>query len=218
MAFLIRDQLSFCMVDAAPVFLDIAADRYFSLKGEKQETFRKCLAGIGPDDGDPAVAALAGSLGVEPVRLRHLSSEYALRAERPETNLKKFEPGRAPAWRLPEAVARKWYGDRTVRRVPLARIVQRFRARKRPSTEIGAREREIISLHQAARLLRSGRNRCLADSIALADWLAGRFCFPDLVLGVSTAPFQAHCWLQLGRMVLNDTPDRVASYQPILIL
>lgn len=36
------------------------------------------------------------------------------------------------------------------------------------------------------------------------------------VFGVKTWPFGAHCWLQAGDHVLDDDPDRVAHYTPIM--
>jgi hypothetical protein len=35
------------------------------------------------------------------------------------------------------------------------------------------------------------------------------------VFGVRTYPFQAHCWLQVGDMVLNDAVERICGYTPI---
>lgn len=36
------------------------------------------------------------------------------------------------------------------------------------------------------------------------------------VFGVRTWPFSAHCWLQIGDQVLDDDPDRVGLYTPIM--
>lgn len=36
------------------------------------------------------------------------------------------------------------------------------------------------------------------------------------VFGVRTWPFSAHCWLQVGDAVLDDDPERVALYTPIM--
>ena len=36
------------------------------------------------------------------------------------------------------------------------------------------------------------------------------------VFGVRTWPFSAHCWLQIGDAVLDDDPERVGIYPPIL--
>jgi hypothetical protein len=57
---------------------------------------------------------------------------------------------------------------------------------------------------------------CLFDSLALIGYLAKQGQFPWLVFGVIAEPFQAHCWVQDGDMVINDTLDRVFPYTPIL--
>lgn len=38
------------------------------------------------------------------------------------------------------------------------------------------------------------------------------------VFGVKTWPFGAHCWLQIDDCVLDDDPDRVALYTPIMAI
>lgn len=57
---------------------------------------------------------------------------------------------------------------------------------------------------------------CLFDSLALLEFLASYRSFPRVVFGVIADPFQAHCWLQEGNVVLNDDLERVRKYRPIL--
>lgn len=38
------------------------------------------------------------------------------------------------------------------------------------------------------------------------------------VFGVRTWPFMAHCWLQVGDVVLDDTADRLEAFTPILVV
>lgn len=57
---------------------------------------------------------------------------------------------------------------------------------------------------------------CLPNSLALVNFLARRGFHPTWVFGVQTAPFAAHCWVQAGDVVINDTPDHVRRYAPIL--
>jgi hypothetical protein len=37
------------------------------------------------------------------------------------------------------------------------------------------------------------------------------------MFGVRTWPFEAHCWLQVGDVVLDDTAERIGAYTPILV-
>jgi hypothetical protein len=57
---------------------------------------------------------------------------------------------------------------------------------------------------------------CLFDSLALLEFLASYGSFPRVVFGVVADPFQAHCWLQEGNVVLDDDLERVGRYKPIL--
>jgi hypothetical protein len=57
---------------------------------------------------------------------------------------------------------------------------------------------------------------CLFDSLALLHFLARFGLFPDWVFGVSADPFEAHCSVQLGNVVLNDTVERVSALTPIM--
>ena len=59
---------------------------------------------------------------------------------------------------------------------------------------------------------------CLLDSLTLLHFLAAEGIHPDWVFGVKTEPFDAHCWVQQDEVVLNDAPDRVRQYSPILIV
>jgi hypothetical protein len=59
---------------------------------------------------------------------------------------------------------------------------------------------------------------CLFDSIALLEFLARYHMFPRIVFGVVADPFEAHCWLQEGTILINDDLERVSKYKPIMSL
>lgn len=58
---------------------------------------------------------------------------------------------------------------------------------------------------------------CLYRSFMLLRFLGEGGCDADWVFGVRTRPFEAHCWIQAGGVVLNDSLDHVRSYAPILV-
>ena len=62
------------------------------------------------------------------------------------------------------------------------------------------------------------RGACLLDSLTLIHFLSAEGIHPDWVFGVKTEPFDAHCWVQQGELLLNDVPDRVRQYSPILVV
>lgn len=65
-------------------------------------------------------------------------------------------------------------------------------------------------------LLYAAHHHCLFDSLVLMEFLSRYRLFPTMLMGVRTAPFAAHSWVQYGRYVLNDKPTRTNSYVPIL--
>jgi hypothetical protein len=58
--------------------------------------------------------------------------------------------------------------------------------------------------------------RCLFDSLVLALFLSRKKIPCTFVIGVSTKPFLAHAWVQIGELVLNDTAEHVQTFTPIL--
>lgn len=56
--------------------------------------------------------------------------------------------------------------------------------------------------------------RCLFDSLALLHYLHRFGLGATWVFGVRGEPFEAHCWLQSGETVLNDSVDRVVAHTP----
>ena len=57
--------------------------------------------------------------------------------------------------------------------------------------------------------------RCLFDSQVLSVYLTKAKVPCIFVIGVSTKPFLAHAWVQIGETVLNDTAENVQLYTPI---
>jgi hypothetical protein len=64
----------------------------------------------------------------------------------------------------------------------------------------------------------TSKDACLFDALALSEFLAGYQLYPRWVFAVQARPFAAHCWLQLGDAVLNDTADHVKRYTPIMVV
>jgi hypothetical protein len=59
---------------------------------------------------------------------------------------------------------------------------------------------------------------CLFDSLALFDILIRHRVRVDWIYGVQAEPFEAHCWLQTGDLVVNDTLERIAPFTPIMVV
>lgn len=59
---------------------------------------------------------------------------------------------------------------------------------------------------------------CLFDSLALLQFLSAFGLRPNWIFGVRTEPFNAHCWVQAGSYILNDSVEEVSDYTPIMIV
>jgi hypothetical protein len=108
-----------------------------------------------------------------------------------------------------------------VRMRPFARIIERRRRKAALHREADMdveRIRTVIAAIPLADHSLSASRRCLPRSLAIFDAMAARGFWPELVIGVSYLGFAAHCWLQHGDMVLNDEPDNVRRYAPILAI
>lgn len=102
---------------------------------------------------------------------------------------------------------------RTVECIQVERINGRSKSQHESMHEVPA----LVAVFEALRpFVLAGRNSCMFDSLALLKFLAMHGIHPQWVFGVRTLPFGAHCWVQSGDTVLNDTPDRVAIYTPIM--
>jgi hypothetical protein len=141
-----------------------------------------------------------------------------------ERSVEIVEP-KAPAKRPLFCVARfflacariDWY----LRKKHLSRIlarIERRRIRVRSSTvfhNVTCTSR-LIEAFEHLRPLYPRPYLCLFESLALVEFLASYRSFPRVVIGVIADPFQAHCWLQEGNVVLNDDLERILKYKPIL--
>jgi hypothetical protein len=102
-------------------------------------------------------------------------------------------------------------------------IIDRIQSRKRRRCSHSDSELSDIYTKQVAafRRLRSIFPRehvCLFDSLALVDFLAYSNLFPQWVFGIRLSPFSAHCWVQVGETVLNDSVEGVAHFTPIMAI
>lgn len=108
---------------------------------------------------------------------------------------------------------------------PVQSIVDSVRDRKTRRAARGPQEADPARLRSLATafarlrpLFYTLRSACLLDSLTLLHFLSAEGIHPDWVFGVKTEPFDAHCWVQYGEVLLNDVPDRVRQYSPILVV
>ena len=183
------------------VFLDIAEDRYFQLPAPREEAFR---------------AQVKGQDWYQPTAFPRPPEWTRPRIVSPEIHEGPF--------RLARVSAAIWTQRRIERRIAarsFREVLLELKRLKGPlvTSDTSDTERAIeLRAFEHARLLRSAADRCLPRSIALALRLARRGIHAHIVIGVKSDPFGAHCWVQHGEAVLNDTAEEVLRYTPLLVV
>jgi len=214
----LRPGISFCEVGGRLLFLDLRADRYFGLADAAERAFRGLVENPGQQDIQKVQRLYQSGLLIEttgqpplPCPAIPLPTESLLDAGRLLPTLAE----RATA--VTDLLRTQW----RLKRRGLGAAIDRLARRKAGISPIAASPNRLGALAGAfdstTRLMRS-HDQCLVRSIAVADCLAARAIPANLVIGVRIRPFAAHCWVQIGSQLVNDRPDQVTSYTPILLL
>lgn len=90
-----------------------------------------------------------------------------------------------------------------------------------PAASRGRTTRDLVTHARAfdrARRWSPVRPRCLPDALAYARMARREGFAVDLVFGVKLHPFEAHCWVQSGSLVLTDPLDKVRRFEVVLAL
>ena len=74
----------------------------------------------------------------------------------------------------------------------------------------------LVAAARSARAWVPFEGECLRRSYQLRHFLRTEGMATDWLFGVRTWPFAAHCWLQIGDLVVGDRLERVQFYTPIL--
>jgi len=213
----LTDSLLWCDANRRIVILDLQNQRYRGLPGDLESTFRAIAAG------------------------EHVpSAQYErLRAILPESPLNADLPRLRPTGALPSprtdtiqttdravagldtaiAIVEQLKCAMILRTLPFSQTIMTLASRQRPASGTDGtdmRHEAAISAFLRARRILKSNDRCLMHSIAMSNYLAGRGYFTTVVIGVKTAPWGAHAWVQDHDRVLNDSVDHVAAYTPIL--
>jgi hypothetical protein len=108
-----------------------------------------------------------------------------------------------------------------LKRRTLESIVQRIKLRKQFNLISGEpfdykEAARVLSVFGTLRPLFPRSYLCIYDSLALLEFFAIHGLFPTWVFGIQAEPFEAHCWLQQEKVVINDDIYRVKKFNPIM--
>jgi hypothetical protein len=80
------------------------------------------------------------------------------------------------------------------------------------------RAEALLAQFDALRPLFPRKYLCLFDSLAQLEFLSRFGLYPTWIFAVIPEPFEAHCWLQQGDVVLNDSVEEVTKFTPIMAI
>lgn len=223
MPYRLNEDVSFCTFDDGLVFLDIGRDQYFRLPPGLEAAFAAYAHGESCSEMDlaPLVerrilipAAAADSHAAAPTIPHPTRSILEMQASR----------GKGSIGLLLEVLATVAHAQWQLRRHSLKNVLSatlRHRQRRVPPVEEAAANLPHQALKDAADAFSRVRPYvpiepvCLLDSLAMTRFLARRRLPSHIVFGITADPFSAHCWLQAGDLVLNDTVGHATGYMPI---
>lgn len=221
MFFSLRDHLHHCRASGRTIVLDIEADRYFALPPGMDEAFRRAAGGeaCSPDDVRVLQALVARGMLIEQAHSPDAASFVRIVTASRDV-IASASPHPGPSMIMQVAAAQCIVAWR-IRFRGLPAIIRDMESRKL-AAGAGVAERHddeyagINAAFEALGLVFRRSDRCLVRSLAFI-WICLRRGFaPSLVFGVQASPFSAHCWVQQGDAVLNDTIENVRPFTPIM--
>ncbi len=230
-----------CLQGEHVVFLDVRKDRYFALEAQKTAGLGAIVPGWPVNfSGDSAGAAsplnadevaqspvvallLENGLLSEDVRSGKDATPLAVEPASQELSAESYEGLSAagvPA--VLRFIASATIAALALRFFRMERVVRRVarRSELKRSNAVAfdaPRAHQLVAAFASLRpFFFTAKDACLFEALALSEFLARYGIYPNWVFGVRARPFAAHCWLQQGGVVFNDTVEHVTQYAPIM--
>lgn len=203
--------ITYCLCDDRAVFLDIDRDRYFCLSSTLNRNFVRTVAHGDTMHNDDVERLQALGIG------KPMAGQYVARPKAPPLPVAQISPSDPAASLLGVSAAHLLVRSR-LKRWRFARLIIHERQRIPPRSR-EASDQKLAGLHSAflsTSLWIGEADQCLARSIAFRMLAFRLGVAPTLVVGVKLDPFAAHCWVQMGDRVANDSLERVRNFTPIL--
>ncbi|WP_407353507.1 lasso peptide biosynthesis B2 protein [Luteimonas sp. R10] len=226
MGWKLHEDLSFCSVDGRLVFLDVSKDRYFRLQEAQEHAFASLVDGNGADETE--IRRLAEQHILEETMQPDVAPRPASIARVTRSAFEETDGDEMPGFLASAEVLMITYATRRqLKRNRLKAVLAQTATYRRHRIARAARivkDQKPVSLHRASATFMRARafspidTICLLDSISMLKFLANRGLHANLVFAVASDPFSAHCWVQSGDAVLNDTVGTAHAHTPIWML
>jgi hypothetical protein len=200
--------------DGVFVFLDLERDRYCAVSRSDSERLMDLMReGWAPHD--PLIGRLrAAGLLADEAGGRPFATTPACTPEQSLPPAARLGPIVAFRGAVCRACARRALKTKHIRDIVEARRTRRCALRLHADQ---AHVMRLAGEFAAGRPFAGGRDACLSEALALTFYLGCAGAAAEWVFGVKALPFAAHCWVQAGGLVLNDTVENVRNYTPIMI-
>lgn len=228
MHYQLREGLSCCDVGGHMIFLDTAQDRYFKLIGPLEKAMRgfQVHGDVAPMPVDGLVTAriLVEASGPKARAAIANICPPARSAIEQSATTPDHRPSPAIVFEL---MATIWSTRRHLKSRTLKTNLDEasaYRDRKAGALGVAAATALEEKLLQAnwqfahARPYVPIEPTCLLDSLSLLRFLSRRGLPATLIFGVMSEPFAAHCWVQVGDIVLNETLSDANAHTPIRMI
>lgn len=220
----LHNDLSYCSVDGRLIFLDTFNDRYFRLSEDLEAALLQHVDGHAIAD-DLRRRLVQREILVDAVP----GNSPSIRKSVPVPTRSALElvarPQRGRSLPLAQAMWLVSVTQLQLKTIRLKRILTQLAASRarlacgaRNGVENQRRVFDAASDFAHARRLVPIETCCLLDSIALVKFLSKRGIHAHIVFGVMSDPFAAHCWVQCGEDILNDTLGHATAHTPIRVI
>jgi hypothetical protein len=235
--YLIPEHVYLCRTREGVLFLNLRDDKYLGVTGEDLQYLQALVPGwpiSWARCGAAEISERARQMARELQRVGLLTTDATrgksaqpLTVEDGDSSLLQHLPNyrsRAAPMLLVRLVCAALTVAAVLKFRSLERAVRRVRLRKRGygTHDDGAGVPSFAGLvthfFRLRPLVYSSGGKCLYDCLVLLEFLSYFKLYPTLVIGVRTFPFNAHCWLQHGRLVLTDHTEHTRSYTPLLVV
>jgi Transglutaminase-like superfamily len=232
--YLLSEHVHLCVTGDQVVLLDLATDQYVALDLALSRSISAMVRGwpAVEQTGEPrrssdgtATAQRMQARGLLTTDPRHGKDAAPATIPLPSVSLFDVQDAEEPAIRsnhvrafaMSAVVAALKLRGLSIRRVVRA-VTRRREARMARAVPFDPKavSKLVAVFFRLRPFFFTGHNACLFESLALIDYLSRFGLFPHWTFGVQVAPFAAHCWVQQGDVVLNDSVENVRRYTPIM--
>lgn len=226
MYYRLRDGLSFCQVDGELIFLDLDNDQYFQLPKRLEQGLTSEVNSAGEINSARRELIRRRILVETTFPQESTSSEFF---DAPACSALEVRPQHQSLSlsTLFEVLVLIGSTQVQLKSRKLSSIIASLVAYRRnqvesagaaSSTPLPPSLLEATAAFLQARLYIPIEPCCLLDSLSLVRFLARRRLSASIVFAVTTNPFNAHCWVQSGDLVLNDTVGNAILHTPIRVV